>query len=107
MNDRENLVKLLDTYEAAGKASHDLRAAAVRGDWEEFDRVQAHCHTIVALLRAFGPMPALPAAEARRRHEILTGILADDRAIRDILEPLSWRMGQVLRSPRRSAATAN
>ncbi len=107
MKDMDKLVTLLETYEEAGQASRDLRAAAVRGDWDEFDRVQSHCHTIVALLRAMSPLPPLPPTHARRRHEILAGILADDRAIRDILEPLSWRLGQVLHAPRRPQATAN
>ena len=102
MNETDTIVKLLESYEAAGAASRELRSAAIAGDWESFDRAQARCHAIVGLIRAMGPVSALPPPLVRRRHEILTDILADDRAIRDILEPLSRRLGQVMRTPHRA-----
>lgn len=92
----EDTVQILETYEAAGRESRALLRAAVEGDWPEFDRIQERCHRIVSTLRENGSRPLLPPAQAQRRYEILTGILADDRTIRDILEPASRRFESMM-----------
>ncbi len=99
-------VQILESYEAAGRASRALLRAALEGDWAEFDRIQERCHAIVSTLRVNGSRPHLPPAQAQRRHEILTDILADDRTIRDILEPSSRRFESMmhLRGERETSA---
>jgi hypothetical protein len=89
MNVMEETMSLIETYEAAGRESRALLHAARAGDWTEFDAIQERCLEIVKQLRRHGSRPQLPPRQAARRHEILTAILADDRSIRDILEPAS------------------
>jgi len=85
----------MQAYESVARASRDLLAAARAGDWADFDRQQAVCHAQVELARHLAPR-TLTAAESRRRREILMGILADDREIRDILEPVTRRLESIL-----------
>lgn len=85
----------MEAYESVARASRDLLDAARAGDWERFDRQQARCHAQVELARHVLPR-TLSAAESRRRREILMGILADDREIRDILEPVTRRLESIL-----------
>jgi Flagellar protein FliT len=84
-------VPLMEAYEIVAKDSRDLLAAARAADWSAFDRIQAECRAHVAEIRENAGPREFTAAQKRRRRQILVGILGDDRAIRDILEPTTRR----------------
>lgn len=86
-----DLIPLMDAYEIVARDSRELLAAARAADWNEFDRIQARCRAHVAEIRDNTGPRDFDSAQKRRRREILVGILGDDRAIRDILEPTTRR----------------
>jgi flagellar protein FliT len=96
MNTTLDRMSRLGAYELVAEDSRDLLAAARAGDAEAVERARARCRAHVEALRRHpGPVP-LRGPEARRRRELLAAVLADDREIRDILEPAQGRIAKLL-----------
>lgn len=87
---------LMEAYEIIEDQSRALLEAAESGQWEAFDHLQAQTRALVEDIRANPAPRALAPDEARRRREILSHILDDDRQIRDILEPRTRRIGELI-----------
>ena len=84
---------LLDGYEAIAVATRRMLDAARAGDWHAFDARSRECNTWMERVERLGAAHALLDAEGRRRRmELLSGVLRDDAALRDLLQP--W-LGQV------------
>lgn len=87
---------LMEAYEIIEDQSRALLEAAEAGEWEAFDYLQAQCQALVEDIRCNPAPRSLAPDDARRRREILTHILDDDRQIRDILEPRTRLIGELI-----------
>jgi hypothetical protein len=96
MNVTLDRLPLMEAYEIVARDSRALLAAARSADWAEFDSVQATCRVHIAEIRENDGPRSFTGAQRRRRREILVGILRDDRAIRDILEPTTRRFESLM-----------
>ena len=76
----------LALYEAIGGASRRMLVAARAAEWDALVAAESECAALVARARQEAPAKLDPAS-ARRRHEIVRGILADDAEIRRRTEP--------------------
>jgi flagellar protein FliT len=84
---------LLDGYEAIALATRRMLEAARAADWHAFDARSRECNTWMERVERLGAADALLDADGRRRRmELLGGVLRDDAALRDLLQP--W-LGQV------------
>ena len=102
-----DLLPLMEAYEVVAKDSRDLLAAARASNWNEFDRIQSRCRAHVAEIRSNAGLREFSADQQRRRREILVGILGDDRAIRDILEPTTRSFDALMQMrPQREGSVA-
>lgn len=88
---------LMEAYEIIEDQSRALLEAAEAGQWEAFDYLQAQTRALVEDIRCNPAPRALAPDEARRRREILSHILDDDRQIRDIIEPRSRCLDDLVR----------
>lgn len=95
----DNARILIGYYEAIGHVSHCMVQAASRADWNAYEHAHACCEQLIACLQGTGLTPeVLDASGRRRRMEILRQVLADDRRIRDLVEPAVARIDRLLRA---------
>ncbi len=85
--------EVLAMYENIAGLTGKMAAAATSGDWNGFDSLQGQC-AVQAGAAATG-VPALSGERRLRKIDLLKQIMANDRAIRDVIEP--W-MGQLDRA---------
>ncbi|MGH6611604.1 MAG: flagellar protein FliT [Burkholderiaceae bacterium] len=78
---------LLQHYQAIAQASCAMLAAAHANDWDEVERLEERCCTLIANLKAAADSNSMGAAEEALRIQFLRSILADDAQIRDHAEP--------------------
>jgi flagellar protein FliT len=92
---------LLDHYEQIAQASQLMLDAARNSDWDEVERQEDRCRTLVASLKAASvASPRLRPQDNRRRMELLRRMLAADAEIRGRSEPWLRQLEQLLSSPR-------
>jgi flagellar protein FliT len=92
--------QLLEHYEAIARASQRMLDAARASDWDEVERQEERCRTLVAALKAAALGGSLPPAENRRRLDLLRRILADDAEIRGRADPWLKQLEKLIASPR-------
>ena len=77
----------LEVYEAVGQITDRMLAAARGGEWEQLTELESQCSALVARLAASGAAAPLALDGRARKVLIIQKILADDRAIRDLVSP--------------------
>ena len=77
----------LEVYEAVGQITDRMLAAARGGEWEQLTELESQCSALVAQLAATGETVPLALDGRARKVRIIQKILADDRAIRDLVSP--------------------
>jgi flagellar protein FliT len=79
----------LEVYEAVGQVTDRMLAAARGGEWDQLTELESECSALVARLTLAARAEAVPlAVDGRaRKVEIIQKIMADDRAIRDLVSP--------------------
>jgi len=77
----------LARHETVLRLMREMHGAARRGDWEHVSVLQAPYAEQVERLRAQGDGPLLTAHERALRLSLLRAIVAEDAAIRALLEP--------------------
>jgi flagellar protein FliT len=77
----------LEVYEAVGQITDRMLAAARGGEWEQLTELESQCSALVARLAATGETAPLALDGRARKVQIIQKILADDRAIRDLVSP--------------------
>ena len=94
--------QLLDHYEQIAQASQLMLDAARSSDWDEVERQEKLCRSLVASLKAASAgSPLLRPQDNRRRMELLRRMLAADAEIRDRSEPWLRQLEQLISLPRR------
>lgn len=77
----------LEVYEAVGRVTDRMLAAARAGEWEQLTELENECSALVACLAARGEAVPLALDCRARKVQIIQKILTDDRAIRDLVSP--------------------
>lgn len=77
----------LELYEAVGQMTDRMLAAARAGEWDQLTDLESECSALVARLAAVNDAAPLPVDSRARKVKIIQKILADDRAIRDLVSP--------------------
>jgi flagellar protein FliT len=79
---------LLGCYEAIADRTRRMLDAARAADWSTFDRSERECREWMDRVEQLGDPDALLDLPGRRqRMEILSRVLRDDAALRDLLHP--------------------
>lgn len=77
----------LELYEAVGLLTDRMLAAARAGEWDQLTDLEGECSALVARLAAINDAAPLAVDSRARKVKIIQKILADDRAIRDLVSP--------------------
>ena len=88
--------RLIEVYEEIARASRTMLDAAKADDWERVARIEAECRDLIDRIRTAAEEERLDAGEARRRMEILRGVLQDDAQIRARSEPWLQDLNRIL-----------
>ncbi len=91
---------ILSVYDDVLHVSQQMLDAAQRQDWTSLTSLEAVCDGYIRQIQESSEDAALTSAEIDRKIDLLTKILADDRQIRDLLEPWMGRLSSIMRSPR-------
>ncbi|MGE5161284.1 MAG: flagellar protein FliT [Betaproteobacteria bacterium] len=92
---------MLDHYEQIAQASQLMLDAARNSDWDEVERQEDRCRSLVASLKAASAIsPLLRPQDNRRRMELLRRMLAADAEIRGRCEPWLRQLEQLISAPR-------
>ena len=88
--------RLIEVYEEIARASRSMLDAAKAEDWERVARIEADCRELIDRIRIAARDERLGVGEARRRMEILRGVLQDDAQIRARSEPWLQDLNRIL-----------
>lgn len=77
----------LEVYEAVAQITDRMLAAAQAGEWDQLTEIEDRCAALVASLAAAATDAPLALEGRARKVQIIQKILADDRAIRDLVSP--------------------
>nr|WP_119157498.1 flagellar protein FliT [Caldimonas tepidiphila] len=81
-------IGLLAYYEAIGRASDEMLAAAQTGDWDRVMRLEGACAVLISQLKhAAHGQSQLNAEQSREKRRIMQRILANDAKVRQLAEP--------------------
>ena len=92
--------QLLDHYEEIARASQLMLDAARESDWDEVERQEERCRTLVASLKAAAAVTPLRPQDNGRRIDLLRRVLAADAEIRGRSEPWLKQLEQLISTPR-------
>jgi len=73
-------------YEALSTLTGHMRETALRGDWDALIAIEQQRGKLVAAMKPLDSEARLDAASRQRKNELITGILADDAAIRSLTQ---------------------
>lgn len=91
---------ILSVYDDVLLVSQQMLDAAQRQDWPCLTSLEEVCDGYIQQIQGCDKATPLSSAEVDRKIDLLTKILADDRQIRDLLEPWMGRLSSIMRSPR-------
>lgn len=84
-------------YESIGQVSKRMLKAARENDWDALIEAERSCAELIHRLQAASePQAALDPSRARRKHEIIRSVLADDAQIRNLTQPWLLQLEQHL-----------
>ena len=88
----------LNYYESIKRTTGEMLTAAKSGDWEELLRKEAQCSELIEQLKSQGRARPLSIDERQSKIDIIRQVLADDAAIRDLLDPWLAKVGTLLQT---------
>jgi len=91
-----NANDVLSIYENLAGLTGQMAQAAKSGDWNEF--AQLNVEARVEAASATAGVPALDGAKRLRKIDLLKQLMANDRAIRDLTEPVNGQLERVLQA---------
>lgn len=88
---------VIEEYERLSQLTGQMRLAADAGEWDHLIELEQRCAAEVAALK---PHDVVPADEAgrRRKADLIRKILADDKAIREKVDPWMQHLEKIMRS---------
>jgi flagellar protein FliT len=95
MNSTQNTLRC---YESIKRTTGEMLRAAQRGDWEELLRQEASCFELIEQVKTQTKLHPLGSEEAQQKVNIIRQVLADDAAIRDLLNPWLAKVGSMLQT---------
>jgi flagellar protein FliT len=94
----ENSQNTLRYYESIKRTTGEMLSAAQRGDWDNLLRNEARCHELIGQLKAHVKAHPLSGTERQQKIAIIRQVLADDAAIRNLLDPWLAKVGTLLQT---------
>ncbi len=91
---------ILLVYDEMVQISQQMLDAAHRQDWPSFTTLESVCEEHIKQIHQRDDQLPLTAEEVEKKIDLLMKILADDRQIRDLLEPWMGRLSAIMRTPR-------
>jgi flagellar protein FliT len=91
---------ILLVYDEMVQISQQMLDAAHRQDWPSFATLEAVCEEHIKQIHQGDAQPPLTSEEVEKKIDLLMKILADDRQIRELLEPWMGRLSAIMRTPR-------
>jgi len=91
-----NANDVLSIYENLAGLTGQMAQAAKSGDWNEF--AQLNVEARVEAASATAGVPALDGAKRLRKIDLLKQLMANDRAIRDLTEPVNGQLERMLQA---------
>jgi flagellar protein FliT len=88
----------LGYYESIKRTTGEMLIAAQRGDWEELLRKETQCSELIEQLKASAKIHPLSADDKHHKMYIIRQVLADDAAIRNLLNPWIAEVGAMLQT---------
>ena len=86
--------EVLSMYENIASLTGRMASAAQVGDWERLSQLETRC--VIESAAAKTGVPALEGAARVRKVDLLKQILANDRAVREVTEPIDAQLQQVM-----------
>ena len=90
---------LLPHYQAIERTSEYMLLAARQADWDEVERLQDCCATLIEQIKGQEPAAGYTHEGRARKQRILLAILRHDAQIRSLAEPWLADMGDMLTHP--------
>lgn len=97
---------MLNLYENVAEITDKMLAAAKANDWERLTTLEANCSALIQSLRTYDTLEPLTANELNQKIAAIKKILADDREIRNLVEPWMARLSTMLNSNRAGSKLA-
>jgi flagellar protein FliT len=94
MNNQE----VIFLYEAVATITDQMLTAARSGDWDKLTALQARCVSQVDALKTDEAPVPLTGVVRERKVAIIQKILADDREIRNLVEPWMTELSMLINS---------
>jgi flagellar protein FliT len=88
---------VIEDYERLSGITGKMREAADAGQWDQLIELEQRCAAEVAAIK---PRDVVPADEAarKRKADLIRKMLADDKAIRDKVDPWMQQLEKIMRS---------
>jgi flagellar protein FliT len=91
---------ILLVYDEMVQISQQMLDAAHRQDWPSFTTLELVCDEYIKQIHQRDTQHPLTEEELEKKIDLLMKILADDRQIRELLEPWMGRLSAIMRTPR-------
>lgn len=98
----QEIPRPLTAYEHVAQLTRDMLAAAREQDWDRLIALENACKSAFSELVDAPSATVLPAEAVRHKAALIRQILADDAAIRDIVQPWVAELGQWLGNANRA-----
>ena len=102
-----NSQEIVSIYEHVAELSAQMVSAAQNHNWELLSRLELSCQTQMQAIQDVDMPVVLERTERERKVGFLKKILADDRKIRDLIQPEMARLGELINGPRVHNGTTN
>jgi flagellar protein FliT len=86
--------EVLSMYENIASLTGKMASAAQAGDWERLSQLETRC--VIESAAARTGVPALEGTARLRKVDLLKLILANDRAIREVTEPVHAQLEEAM-----------
>ena len=90
--------ELLYMYENVASITDQMLKAALNSNWELLTKLEARCTAQAKLIHDSGEQVVLADPERQEKIRIIKKILADDKQIRDLIQPRMNFLSELMRS---------
>ena len=94
--------EILSLYESVADNTGKMLAAAKTQNWEELTRLETNSAQYIQILRNTEELKPLSGADLEKKIASIKKILADDREIRNLVEPWMTKLSTMLNSTGRA-----
>ena len=89
---------VLTVYAAMGELTSQMVAAADESDWDRLEALELRMSAHVALLKSGESAVRLEGEQRQRKVSLIKQMLADDRKVRDRIEPWMAQLSKLISS---------